>query len=148
MPIKGSFSNHRSLNPANIDAMCRETRDDSLASLHRLIYKRTPVGEKGTLRKSLEKGNLPSQTSNRYKGEVSSSLYYAPYVEYGFTPHRIEPRTKKALKFPGAGGNSQYATWANHPGYEGRHMFQLGAAEFTQTQAEAIARANAKKYLK
>lgn len=46
---------------------------------------------------------------------IGSDVHYAPYVNDGTRPHKIRPRTKKALKFQ-VGGRTVFAAVVNHPG--------------------------------
>ncbi len=46
---------------------------------------------------------------------IGSDVHYAPYVNDGTRPHKIRPRTKKALKFR-VGGKTVFAAAVNHPG--------------------------------
>lgn len=46
---------------------------------------------------------------------VGFDVHYAPLVNDGTKPHKIRPKTKKALKF-NVGGRTVFATVVNHPG--------------------------------
>jgi hypothetical protein len=142
MPIKGSFSNDKSLDPKNIEAMCLETVKDSVDGMKKEIAKRTPVDTRN-LRNSLDTTEPKKTSTNRYKAEVFTDVEYARYVEYGTAPHEIAAKGAGALHF-----NGQFRDKVNHPGYEGAHMFMRGAADFEGTEAERVMRRNLRKYLK
>lgn len=46
---------------------------------------------------------------------IGSDVSYAPYVNDGTRPHKIRPKTKKALRFR-VGGKTVFAAVVNHPG--------------------------------
>lgn len=47
---------------------------------------------------------------------VSASAEHASHVEFGTKPHKIFPRFRRALRFPGSGGGFAFAKVVNHPG--------------------------------
>lgn len=48
-----------------------------------------------------------------YTVTVGTNVHYAPYVEHGTAPHRIYPRFKQALYWPGA---MHPVAYVDHPG--------------------------------
>ena len=69
----------------------------------------------GALRQSLYNREI---TRGRAVGHDPSRAPYAAYVNFGTRPHKIFPKTKKALRWPVAGGFA-FAKFVNHPGYRG-----------------------------
>jgi HK97 gp10 family phage protein len=59
---------------------------------------------------------------------VYTNVKYAPYVENGTRPHKIRPKTKKALKFK-VGGRTVFATVVNHPGTRPRPFLSRAVRE-------------------
>ena len=53
---------------------------------------------------------------------------HALFVHWGTKPHKIKPRTKKALRWA-AGGVFRFAQGVNHPGYKGDPYFVRAARE-------------------
>lgn len=51
-------------------------------------------------------------------GHDSQVAPHALFVHWGTRPHRIEPRKKKALRWPGGGG-FVFSGGVDHPGYAG-----------------------------
>ena len=65
------------------------------------------------------------RSGNSVMGQWGSwSINYAASVEYGSKPHRIYPKVKKALFWPGA---LHPVPYVNHPGYKGKHMLENAA---------------------
>lgn len=63
--------------------------------------------------------------------EIGHNRQQAPqavFVHWGTKPHRIEPRNKKALRFPSANG-FRFARGVNHPGYKGDPWLVRAARE-------------------
>ena len=56
-------------------------------------------------------------------GVIGTNLDYAPPVELGSKPHKIEARNAPALHFM-VGGKSITVKSVNHPGSKGAFMFQ------------------------
>lgn len=140
MPIRGSFADTATAHLALVGRMCEATAEESLDQIKDRVQHNTPV-DTGELRESV----LPSpvvQVGDAYRGNVSSELEYAPWVEYGTAPHEILPRNGQALSFNGIA-----RARVEHPGTRGAHMFRRGGLEFEQLDAARIARANARKYL-
>jgi hypothetical protein len=70
----------------------------------------------GLLTNSIEAvGPTGSVLGNDLSATVSAGAAYAQYVEKGTRPHRIEPRYKRSLRFPVAGGFA-FAGGVDHPG--------------------------------
>ncbi len=70
--------------------------------------------------------------------EVGPTAEYAPFVEYGTSPHIIRPKFKKALRFE-KGGKVIFAKLVHHPGFPGRFFVRSAYEEF-QENAESLAR--------
>ena len=85
-----------------------------------------------------EVGHDPLGT--RIKGSDDS---YDKFVIFGTPPHRIYPRTKKALRWSG-GGVFHFAKVVNHPGYRGDNYMQA-AADAAIVQFSAIVTAAMKE---
>jgi len=64
-------------------------------------------------------GNLQRSIGWRPQDETSAVVFanaeYAPYVEFGTKPHVIEPRNRRALRFP-VGERYVFARRVRHPG--------------------------------
>lgn len=141
MPIKGSFHDHKSLNKANIEAMCRETASESGEGLKEDIQDATPK-DTGRLREGWEESEVKKVYPNKYRVEVKNEVPYVRHVEYGTGPHKIAADGAQALYFGG-----RFVDHVMHPGSEGSHMAVRGAAMFEKSKARAIAEKNARKYL-
>jgi hypothetical protein len=141
MPIKGSFAETATRHLAAIDAMCRETTEESVEAIQDRVQENTPVIT-GALKESVVTTPVVQDVRGDYTAAVESDLEYAPYVEFGTSPHVIQPNDAEALAFDG-----RVVAEVHHPGNRGRHMFRQGAIEFEQGEAEAIAKKNVKKHL-
>jgi hypothetical protein len=141
MPIKNSFAVTAGLHVQAVEAMCRATATESLEGIKDRVVRNTPR-RTGALRESVTPSAVTKGPRDSYIGNVSSSLEYAPYIEYGTAPHIIEPRDMKALSF-----NGVVRARVEHPGNRAHHMFRRGGLEFQQMGAARIARQNAKQYL-
>lgn len=141
MPIKGSFAETATRHLAAIDAMCRETTEESVEAIQGRVQENTPVVT-GALKESVLTTPVVQDARGNYTANVESELEYAPYVEYGTSPHVIHPSEAQALAFDG-----RVVAEVHHPGNRGRHMFRQGAIEFEAGEAEVIAKKNAKKHL-
>lgn len=140
MPIKGSFAAAAEKHLAAVDGMCRATAEESLDKIKDRVQDNTPV-DTGELRESVTESKVRA-TGSTYRGDVSSDVEYAQWVEYGTAPHTILPRDKQALSFNGVA-----RARVEHPGTRGSHMFRRGGLEFEQMDAARIARENAAKFL-
>ncbi|MFD7066076.1 HK97 gp10 family phage protein [Streptomyces sp. NPDC059913] len=72
--------------------------------------RRAPV-DTGRLRSSIV--TRSEDHGRTYDVTVGTNVSYAEHVEYGTAPHRIYPRTKQALYWPGA---AHPVAYVNHPG--------------------------------
>lgn len=72
--------------------------------------RRAPGGMKARIRAQIRRG-----PTGDFQGIIKVDHPAALYVLNGTRPHRIVPRTKKALRFT-VGGQVVYATVVNHPG--------------------------------
>jgi hypothetical protein len=77
------------------------------------------------------RGSLKIQKKLTFRGPtytVYTNVKYAPYVENGTPPHKIRPKTKKALKFK-IGGRTVFAKVVNHPGTKPRPFLARAVRE-------------------
>lgn len=72
--------------------------------------RRAPGGMKARIRAQIRRG-----PTGDFQGIIKVEHPAALYVLNGTRPHRIVPRTKKALRFT-VGGQVVFATVVNHPG--------------------------------
>ena len=72
--------------------------------------RRAPGGMKARIRAQIRRTG-----TGDFQGGIKVDHPAALYVLNGTRPHRIVPRTKKALRFT-VGGQVVYATLVNHPG--------------------------------
>lgn len=142
MAVIGSYSDDKGFNVLNVKAMMSAIAEQSVDKLEELVQLNTPV-DTGTLLASVKRGGITRPYTNWYRGHVESDDPVAGWVEYGTSPHMIEPRVKKALN---TGAERPYAV-VYHPGYEGAHMFSRSGMEFEQFHAERIAKRNARTFL-
>ena len=70
--------------------------------------------------------------------EVGPTAVYAPFVEYGVSPHIIRPKFRKALRFE-KGGKVIFTKLVHHPGFPGRFFVRSAYEEFLEN-AESLAR--------
>jgi hypothetical protein len=115
-------------------------------ALHHRITENTPV-KTGNLRTSFYR--LPTEKiDSRYESRVRTDVEYAPYVNYGTglwgPEHRkylIEPiEPKKALSWiDPVGGGRVFAAHVWHPGSQGAHMLEAGAAKVEAELGEILA---------
>ena len=59
-----------------------------------------------------------SVSGGRQVGHDPKRAPHAGFVQYGTRPHKITPKNKQALRWPGQGGFI-FAKSVNHPGYKG-----------------------------
>ena len=55
------------------------------------------------------------------QGVIANRVPYAPFVEFGTSPHVIYPRKRKFLRFK-VGGKTIFARKVNHPGTKAQRM--------------------------
>lgn len=72
--------------------------------------------------------NRSTGPERREVGHDPQRAPYAPFVIFGTRPHRIYPKSKKALRWAG-GGSFKFAKFVNHPGYRGDNYMQRAADE-------------------
>lgn len=101
---------------------------------HGEIVRNTPV-DTGRLRSSIV---VEEPNDDNLEWIIGTNVPYAEQVELGMQPTVIRPKNGKALKFQ-VGGETVFAKKVNHPGFEGRAMFQKGVS---------FAEANIKKFLR
>lgn len=122
----------------NLAMLERETRKrivvDGLYEGSRVTAARVrmlmPKGDTGALLRSLDHKRLKSSVRIRVG---SKEAFYAPWLEYGTSPHVIKPRNRKALSI----GGSAYAS-ANHPGIR-PHPFLRRSMDETRRRVVDIA---------
>lgn len=88
--------------------------------------KAAPV-QTSNLIKSINKDRAGKWSFGSYVWVVSTDKHYAPYVEYGTSPHIITPKDGESLVYYAAGDQTG-AKLVKHPGTKGVHMFQRGVA--------------------
>ncbi len=83
--------------------------------------------------RALEKSIEPKlrATSNGASGEIVVGEDYASHVKHGTPAHRIEPKTKKALRFQ-VGGKTVFSRGVNHPGTKPNDFVTPGVTEGQQ----------------
>lgn len=94
----------------------------------------------GALFRSLYNRSIPK---GREVGHDPQMAPHALFVNFGTRPHKIYPRTKKALRWSG-GGVFHFAKVVNHPGYRGDNYMQA-AADAAIVQFSAIVTAAMKE---
>lgn len=94
----------------------------------------------GALFRSLYNRSIPN---GREVGHDPQMAPHALFVNFGTRPHKIYPRTKKALRWSG-GGVFHFAKVVNHPGYRGDNYIQA-AADAAIVQFSAIVTAAMKE---
>lgn len=94
----------------------------------------------GALFRSLYNRSIPN---GREVGHDPQMAPHALFVNFGTRPHKIYPRTKKALRWSG-GGVFHFAKVVNHPGYRGDNYMQA-AADAAIVQFSAIVTAAMKE---
>jgi HK97 gp10 family phage protein len=96
---------------------------------------RAPV-DTGRLRSSIV--HRAEDHGRAYTVTVGTNVTYAEHVEYGTAPHRIYPRNKQALYWPGA---AHPVAYVDHPG-TAPHPFLRPAIAMAETWLrEELARA-------
>ena len=158
MPIIGTYRTDVAFDKVRINAMCRQTTDESLSKLQSLIKKHTPVGgpygpymtsqghRSGKLRDSIQNSGGKRVSTNMWSGKVYSNLEYAAAIEYGMSPRHISAKPGEELLWF-TGNVPHYAHEVTVKGYHGRFMFHKGAEEFERLHAHEIAANNARIYL-
>lgn len=157
MPVIGTYKTDVAFDAVRINAMSRQTVDESLDKLQEIIKRRTPVGgpygpyaavhgrRSGKLRDSVHRTEPRRIAKNAWQGKVYSDLDYTAAIEYGMAPRTITSKSGTMLWFTGA--TAHYAKKIEITGYLGHFMFTKGAKEFERDYAEQIAANNAKIYL-
>lgn len=64
---------------------------------------------------------------------------HAMFVVWGTKPHKIKPKTKKALRWAGQ-GRFIFAKFVNHPGYKGDNYMHDAAREAVRCMPEIVAK--------
>lgn len=80
--------------------------------------RRAPGGMKARIRAQIRRG-----PTGDFQGIIKVEHPAALYVLNGTRPHRIVPRTKKALRFT-VGGQVVFATVVNHPGTKANNFLK------------------------
>lgn len=75
----------------------------------------------------------------RQIGHDTERAPHAAFVIWGTRPHKIKPKTKKALRWAGPGGFI-FAKFVNHPGYKGDNYIHTAANEAVRRMAEIAAK--------
>lgn len=73
----------------------------------------------------------------RQRWTVGSDVEYAPMVNDGTRPHKIRPRTKKALRFK-VGGKVVFAKVASHPGTRARPFLDRALRDVARSRGYSI----------
>lgn len=100
-----------------------------LAQMSQIAYDRMQEGagrhsKTGKLFASIYNRSIPH---GREVGHDPQMAPHALFVNFGTKPHKIVPKTKKALRWAG-GGKFFFAKSVNHPGYIGDN-YTLAAAD-------------------
>ena len=116
-----------------------------LRQMSQIAYDRAQAGagrhsKTGALFRSLYNRSIPN---GREVGHDPQMAPHALFVNFGTRPHKIYPRTKKALRWSG-GGVFHFAKVVNHPGYRGDNYMQV-AADAAIVQFSAIVTAAMKE---
>lgn len=128
------FSNllERRLNP-KFGRWVREALEESGKYLWNSARSRTPVVT-GKLR-----GSIYSKITGTETVIVGSELYYAPYVEYGTSPHLIRPVHARVLSWV-SGGVRFFSMLVHHPGTRPQHFLSDTTAAATGAVAQIFAK--------
>ncbi|NUS76640.1 MAG: HK97 gp10 family phage protein [Streptomyces sp.] len=97
--------------------------------------RRAPV-DTGRLRSSIV--SRSEDHGRTYDVTVGTNVNYADHVEYGTAPHRIYPRTKQALYWPGA---AHPVAYVDHPGTAPHPFLAPAIAMADRFLREELARA-------
>lgn len=116
-----AYSNEKELQES-IEKDLKKKIVNIIFKTHAEIVRNTPV-DTGRLRQSI----VVEQQDDGYV--IGTNIPYAEFVELGVAPHTITPKNKQALKF-NIGGKDIFAKKVEHPGFEGRAMFQKGVGYF------------------
>ena len=116
-----------------------------IRQMSQIAYDRAQAGagrhsKTGALFRSLYNRSIPN---GREVGHDPQMAPHALFVNFGTRPHKIYPRTKKALRWSG-GGVFHFAKVVNHPGYRGDNYIQA-AADAAIVQFSAIVTAAMKE---
>lgn len=116
-----------------------------IRQMSQIAYDRAQAGagrhsKTGALFRSLYNRSIPN---GREVGHDPQMAPHALFVNFGTRPHKIYPRTKKALRWSG-GGVFHFAKVVNHPGYRGDNYMQA-AADAAIVQFSAIVTAAMKE---
>lgn len=98
---------------------------------------RSGVDPDGQAWAPVKRGGRPLYVTGQLQGQifpfhgrdhagVASATAYAPYLQFGTRPHRIAPRSKKALAWP---GGAHPVAGVNHPGTVARPFMGLSEAD-------------------
>lgn len=93
----------------------------------------------GKLRKSIKK----QFSVTKLEGRVYSNLSYAHLVEFGYRPHIVKPKTRKAMRFE-AGGETAFAKRSQIPKYTGKPFMEPAYKYCEQSIIEAVKKAVSK----
>lgn len=91
----------------------------------------------GALFRSVTKARVPGGWEISHDAQIAP---YAVFVHWGTRPHRIEPRKKRALRWPGGGAGFVFSRGVNHPGYAGDAWMVRAAADAPRIFAAHVAR--------
>lgn len=124
-------------------------KNEVIAKMSEIAYDSAKQGaarhfKTGKLETSLFNRAIPGGREVGHDGEYlirASGSNYALFVLFGSRPHKIVPKTKKALRWPNGGG-FQFAKSVDHPGYVGDNYLYRAADEavrqFSKIVDEAI----------
>ncbi len=133
------------------DRKGKQLHDDTVPDIARFIAealqdeikKKTPSGVKWVpygapnaapvrttnLIDSIKKEVKGRWTGKKYMWVVSTDKKYAPYVEYGTSPHVIRPKKPGGSLVYYTGGDQDGAKMVEHPGTKPVYMFTRGVAQ-------------------
>ena len=110
-----------------------------------MIHETIDRGEAFTPRTGNLQRSIGWYPKDDFSAVVFANAEYAPFVEFGTGPHLIEPRNRKALRFP-VGERHVFARRVRHPGSKPYPFFYRNfeerktavLKEFTEALLEAL----------
>lgn len=124
----------------NVHKNTQEAVEDTTLSVHTHAVQNVAV-KRGDLKRDIR------FKIGRLAGLIvagSEDVPYAGYVEFGTTPHVIEPRNASLLRFKDSSGNFVFAKRVNHPGTQAQ-PFMSPAAEANRRRHARNMKAAVKK---
>jgi hypothetical protein len=149
--VVGSYEDNVAFSQQRINAMMRQTVDESLDKIKELVqHKIEKFSDSGDLWKSVKRSGPRRISTDVWEGKVYSDLEYTQAIEYGWGPRFVKPKRKLALKFDWVDlstGKSAFSQGHWIGAFGGHHMFLKSQTEFDKFYAEDIAKNNARIYL-